>query len=58
MSDRWSKRHAPELAEPGEGGDVWMITHDGEDVADSFGEGFTQRCVDDLNAQEAASDGR
>jgi hypothetical protein len=47
-------RHAPELAEPGEGGDVWMLTFDGEDVpgADSYGRGFTQHVVDDLNDQE------
>lgn len=52
--DRWGKRHAPELAEPGEGGDVWVITLDGEDVpgADSYGSGFTQHMVDDLNAKE------
>ena len=54
-SDRWGKRHAPELAEPGEGGDVWMLTYDGKDVegADCYGSGFTQGVVDDLNAKEA-----
>ncbi len=57
MGGRWAMRHAPEIAEPGEGGDVWMITHDGKDVADSYGSGFTQKCVDDLNAQEEADHG-
>lgn len=53
--ERWGMRHAPELAEPGEFGDVWVITYDGEDVdgADSYGRGFTQNVVDDLNADEA-----
>jgi hypothetical protein len=60
--DRWGMRHAPELAEPGEDGDVWMLTFEGDDVpgADSYGRGFTAGVVEQLNADErleASSDG-
>jgi len=52
---RWGMRHAPELAEPAERGDVWVLTHDGKDVPDCalYGHGFTQSVVDSLNADES-----
>jgi hypothetical protein len=58
MNERgpWGVLHTPELSEPGEFGDVWMLTLNGEVVEHTavYGYGFAMACVDDLNRQETA----
>lgn len=44
----WGLRHAPELAKPDEGNDVWMLTWNDEDVIDVYGRGFAESCLSDL----------